>query len=142
MTREEADRIHEVLAKVPGLLVTYPAPNIMDISAAGPNFYIMRSFSIDPAQPVSAPVVSPTVQQTFTQGTVTYVAASGRTYTVSAVGGGGSTRYGFTGPGTFSTNDNSVPVFTPGSQDKVKCCCGADSVGGKHSSYCDKGESK
>lgn len=143
MTREEANKILELFFLEPGVIISADwVVGRMEISINSPTKHCSRSFKVDP--PVA---VSPTVQ-TFTQGSGTYVHGGTSTAYVHAVGGSGSTSSKlpsavwatgpiFTGPGTVTIKEN-VPVFKP---KELKCCCGADSVGGKHSNYCQKGDS-
>jgi len=125
MTRDEADRIHDVLLGIQGINVIFDlATNKMEITAKGPNTYCMRSFHVDPPQLVTytPPVVAGVYR----------VITNGGPQTISVPAGGSIS---FTMP---KIDFKDLKKSTVGIDVPAKCSCGAQAVGsGIHASYCD-----
>jgi hypothetical protein len=122
MTRKEADKIHDLFMNVPNVNVTFdPATGIMYLDASGPNTVVSRSFTIDSTPAAQTQINTGSNSITITLPTFT----SPPTYQVYR--GSGTPSYHPLNPGDIPT-----PATT------LKCCCGADSVGGLHSSWCNK----
>lgn len=140
MTRDEADNIHVLFMNVQNVTVDFDlANNLLHIVAIGPIAAVARSFHLD--EPVA---INPTTQTFTGQGSQTITLPTIPTNIISPNSTVWTTgpqpytqnngTYTFAGPGTVTIQG---PVFTPA---KTSCTCGADSVGGKHSGYCDKGD--
>ena len=125
MTRDEADRIHDVLLGIQGINVIFDlATNKMEITAKGPNTYCMRSFHVDPPQLVTytPPVVAGVYR----------VITNGGPQTISVPAGGSIS---LTIP---QADPKDLKWEIVGRDVAAKCTCGADKVQGLHSSWCDK----